>query len=86
MGDYFTKHHPPNHYREICAMYLYMENVLLKIDQKNVHKWDKAVLTPIHMVAVTPVHTAAIRKNRTVLPGCANFVHKYGHTNTKTLT
>ena len=38
MGDYFTKNHPPHHHREICATYLYMENDLLKIDHKVVHK------------------------------------------------
>ena len=86
MGDYFTKHHPPYHHREIRATYLYMANALLKIDQKIVHKWANAVLTPIHTVAVTPVHTVAIKKNRTVLQGCANVVHTYRNTNTKTVT
>ena len=86
MGDYFTKHHPPHHHREICATYLYMANALLKIDQKIVHKWSNAVLTPIHTFAVTPVHTVSIRENRTVLQGCANVVRTYGHTNTKTVT
>ena len=86
MGDYFTKHHPPHHPREIRATYLYMANALLKMDQKIVHKWADAVLTPIHTVAVTPVHTVAIKKNRTVLQGCANIVHTYRHTNTKTVT
>ena len=86
MGDYFTKYHPPHHDREICATYLYMENALLKIDQKIVHKWANAVLTPIHTVAVTPVHTVAIKQNRTVLQGCDNAVHTHRHTNTKTVT
>ena len=63
MGNYFTKHHPPHHHREICAMYLYMTNDLPKIDHKIVHKWANAMLTQIHTVAVTPVHTVAIRKN-----------------------
>ena len=86
MGDYSTKYHPPHHHRGICATYLYMANALLKIDQKIVHKWANAVLTPIHTVSVTPVHTVAIRQNRTVLQGCANVVCTYGHTNTKTVT
>ena len=86
MGDYFTKRHPPHHHREICAMYLYITNSLLKIDQNIVHKWANAVLTPIHTVAVTPVHMVAIKKNRTVLQGCANVVHTYRNTNTKTVT
>ena len=72
MGDYFTKHHPPHHHN--------------KIDQKIVHKWDNYMQTPIHTVAVTSFHKVAIRQNRTVLQGCANAVHKYGHTNTKTVT
>ena len=86
MGDYFTKHHPPHHHREIRATYLYMENALLKIDQKIVHKWANAVITPIHKVAATPVYRVAIKQNRTVLKGCANVVHTYRHTNTKTVT
>ena len=77
MGDYFSKHHPPHHHREISATYLYMENALLKINHKILHKWSNAVLMPIHMVAVTPVHTVAIKQNRSVLPGCANVVHMY---------
>ena len=63
-----------------------MSNALLKTDQKIVHKWANAVLTPIHTVAVTPVHRVEIRKYCTVMQGCANFVHTYGHTNTKTVT
>ena len=86
MGGYFTKHHPPHHHREICATYLYMENALLKIYQKIVHKWSNAVLMQIHTVVVTSVRTVAIRQNRTVLQGCANVVHTYRHTNTKTVT
>ena len=86
MVDYFTKHHPPHHHREICATYLYMANALLKIDKKIVHKWANAVLMPIHTVAVILVHTVAIRQNRTVLQGCDNAVRTYGHTNTKTVT
>ena len=74
MGDYFTKHHPSHHNRKISATYFYMENALLKNDHKIVHKWANAVLTPIHMVAVTPVHTLAISQNLTVLKGCANVV------------
>ena len=85
MGDYFTKHHPPHHQREICARYLYMANVLLKIDQKIVNKWANAVITLIHTVSVTPVHMLPIRKNCTVLQGCDNVVRTYGHTNTKTV-
>ena len=57
MGYYFRKNHPPHHHREIRATYLYMVNALLEIDHKIVHKWANAVLTPIHTVAVTPVHT-----------------------------
>ena len=60
MGDYFTKHHPPHHNREILAARFYMENSLLKTDQKIVHKWANAVLAPIHTVAVTPIHVVAI--------------------------
>ena len=86
MGGYFTKNHPPHHHKEICATYLYMANSLLKMNQNIVHKWANAVLTTIHAVAVTPVHTLAIMKNRTVLQGCANDVRTYGHTNTKTVT
>ena len=85
-GDYFAKHHPPHHHREICATYLYMANALHKIDQNIVHKWANAVLTPIHTVAFTPVHTVAIRQDRTVLQECANVVGTYRHTNTKTVT
>ena len=61
MGDYFTKYHPPHHHREICATYLYTENAQLKIYHKIVHKWANVVLMPIHTVAVTLVHTVAIR-------------------------
>ena len=86
MGDYFTKHHPPHHHREIRATYLYMENALLKIDQKIVHKWANAVLTPIHTVAVTPVHKVPINQNRNVMQGCVNVEHTYRHTNIKTVT
>ena len=57
MGECFTKHHPPHQHRKICATYLYMANALLKIDQKIVHKWANNVLTPFHIVAVTPVYT-----------------------------
>ena len=34
MGDYFTKHHPQHHHRNIRATYLYIENSLLKINHK----------------------------------------------------
>ena len=86
MGDYSTKHNPPHHHKEIRATYFYMENALLKINQKIVHKWANAVLTPIHTVAVTPIHTVSIKQNHTVLQGCANAVHTYRHTNTKKVT
>ena len=86
MGDYFIKHHPPHHHREIRATYLYMANALLKIDHKIVKKWANSVLTPIHTVAVTPVHTVVIAQNRTVLRGGANVVCTYRHKNTKTHT
>ena len=77
-GDYFTKNHPPHHHREICATYLYMENAILKIGYKVMHKWADAVIVPIHTVAITP--------NRTVVQGCDNFVCSYRHTNTTTVT
>ena len=57
-----------------------------------VHKWANDVLTPIHMVAVMPIHTVAIIKNRTVLQGCANVVrtyvrtHKYQNSNIVRMT
>ena len=60
MGDYFIEHHPPHHHREIRATYLYMENALLKIDYRIVHKLANDVLTQIHTVAVTPIHTVEI--------------------------
>ena len=85
-GGFFMKNHAPDRHSEICATYLYMANALLKTDQKIVQKWANDVLTPIHMFAVTPVHTVAIRQNRTVLQGCANVVRTYGHTNTKKVT
>ena len=31
MGDYFTKHHPPHHHKEIQSTYLYMSNATLKL-------------------------------------------------------
>ena len=85
MGDYFTKHHPPHQHREIRATYLYMANALLKINHKIVHKWANYVLTSIHTVAVTPIHTVSIMQNRTVLQGCANVVRTHGHIYTKTV-
>ena len=63
-----------------------MENYLLQIDHKIVNEWANYILTPIHTVAVTPVHMIAIRKNRTVLQGYDDVVRTYGHTNTKTVT
>ena len=86
MGDYFTKHHPTHHHREICATYLYVANALLKTDHNIVHKWANAVLPPIHTFSVTTIHTVTIRQNRTVLQGCANGVRMYRHTNIKTVT
>ena len=76
MGDYFTKHHPPHHHREISATYSYMENDLLKIDHKVVQAWVNVVLTPIYMVALT--------LNTAVMQGCEfrTYVHMYVHTNT----
>ena len=56
MGDYFTKHHPPRHYRYICANYLYISNALLKINHKVVQEWENSVLTPNHTVALKPNH------------------------------
>ena len=64
----------PNQHMKIRATYLYMENSLLKIYPKIVHKWANDVLTPIHTVAVTPTHTVAITQKRTVLQGCDNVV------------
>ena len=87
MGDYLTKNHSPHHHREICATYLYMANSLLKIDHKILHKWANDVLTPIHTVISTPVHTVAIRQNCNVMQGCDNVVrtyvwtHKYQNSN-----
>ena len=72
MGDYFQKHHPPHHHREISATYLYMENALLNIYQKIMHKWANAVITPIHTVASTP--------KSTVVQGCDNAVRTYTQT------
>ena len=66
MGGYFTKHHPPHHHRESRATYLYMENALIKINHKIVHKWANSVLTLIHMFANI--------QNRTALQGCAKVV------------
>ena len=86
MGYYFTKHHSPHHHGTIRTKYLYMANALLKIYHRIVQKWYNDVLAPIHTVAVTPIHTVVITQNRTVLQGCANSVHTYGHTNTKTVT
>ena len=86
MGGYFTKHHPPYHHRENCATYLYIANVLHKTYYKIVHKWDNAMITPLHTVAITPIHTVAITSNRNVLQERANFVCTYGHKNTKTIT
>ena len=85
-GDYFTEHHSPHHHREIRATYLYTANTLLKTDQKIVQKWANAVLKPIHTVVVTPVHMVEIKHTRTDFQGCANVVHTYRHTNTKTVT
>ena len=39
MVDYFTKYHPPHHHREILADYLYISNVLLKINHKVLQEW-----------------------------------------------
>ena len=52
-----------------------MANALLKIDQNILHKWANDVLRPIHTVVITPVNTVAIKKNPTVLQGCANVIH-----------
>ena len=65
MGDYFTKHHPPHHHREICVTYSYMSNTLLKTNQQIVNKWANAVLMPIHTVSVTPGYTK--QSGKTVL-------------------
>ena len=88
MGGCFTKHHPPHNHREICATYFYMENALLKIDNKIVHKWANAVLTPIHTVSITLIHTVTIMQNRNVLQGCDNAVqtHKYQNSNVVCMT
>ena len=68
-------------------MDLYMENAIIKINHKIVHKWANAMLTSIHTVGITPIHTVAITQNRTVLQGCGNVVrtylrtHKYQNSN-----
>ena len=82
-GRLFHKTSPTT---EICATYLYMENALLKIYHKIMHKLANAVLTRIHTVAVTRIHTVAITGKRTVLQGCVNVLCTYGHTNTKKVT
>ena len=69
MWYYFTKHHSTHHSREICATYLYMVNILLKIDHKIVHKWANAIVTPIHTAIIVPIHTVAITPDRTVVQG-----------------
>ena len=46
-----------------------MENALLKIDHKIVHKWSNALITPIHTVEITP--------SSNVMQGCANAVCTY---------
>ena len=61
MGGCFTNHYPSYHHRKICDAYLYMENY------KIVHKRANAVLTSIHTVGTTPIHTDAIMLNCTVL-------------------
>ena len=66
MGDYFTKHHPPHHHREIHATYLYMANSLLKIDHKVVQEWANDALASNHTVVLTPDHT--------VVQVCSNVV------------
>ena len=78
MGDYFTKYHPPDHYREISDTYLYMVNALLKINHNLVQEWENYVLMPNHTVVLTTNHT--------VLQGCANTVSTYGHTKYTTAT
>ena len=72
MGDYLTKHHPPYQHIEIHATYLYMENTLLKIDQKFVHEWENSLLLSNHTVVLTPNHT--------VLQGYINVICTYGNT------
>ena len=86
MGDYFKKHHPPHHHREIRATYLYMDNSLLTIVHKIVHEWDNDVLTPIHTVTITPIHTVAITPNSTVVQGRADVVRTYRYRTTITVT
>ena len=78
MVDYFTKHHPPPHHREIHAAYLHMTNVLLKIYHKVVQEWSKAVLTPNHMVVIMPNHI--------VVQGWSIFLRTDGHTKPTTVT
>ena len=70
-GDYFTKNHPTHHHREICDSYLYMENALLKINNKVVQERENVVLTSNHTVVLTTNHT--------VVQGFANTVRTYGH-------
>ena len=78
MEDYFTKHHPPHHRREICATYLYMEISLLKIYHKGVTEWANSVLTPNHTISLTPNHTD--------MQGCDNVVRTDGHSKPTTVT
>ena len=71
MGDYFTRHHPPHHHREICATCFSMANILLKIYHKVVHKWENSLLMPKNTVVLTPTHI--------VVQGSDNFISTYGH-------
>ena len=80
IGDYFTKHHPPHHRREVCATYLYIVNALLKTGHNILHEWDNDVLTPIHTVEITPIHTVTITPNHNVMQGCANVGRTYVRT------
>ena len=77
MGNYFMKHNPPHHHREIRATYLYVANSLLTINHKVVQEWKNSVLTPKHTVVLVPNHK--------VVQGCANCVCTYGHTKPTTV-
>ena len=63
-----------------------MENSLLKINRKIVHRWANAMLMPIHTDIFMPIHTVAMTQNHSVLQGCDNVIRTYEHTNTKTVT
>ena len=78
MWDYFMKHHPTYHHKDISDTYLYMVNAELKINNMILHEWANTVLIPIHTVAIIPKCTA--------VQGCDIFICMYEQTNIKTVT